>query len=78
MTMQSPARPPATVSDRRKPQQSDRSRADRAVRRRDADADAGMAGPAGADAGDADRPDGAADPGACSDKQPGRTDGGRS
>jgi len=51
--------------------------ADRPVRRRNADEDAGMAGPAGGDAGYADRPDGAADPGARSDQQPGLADGGR-
>src|SRR5712675_785189 len=52
--------------------------ADRPVRRRNADADAGMAGPARGDPGYADRPDGTADPGARSDQQPGLTDGGRS
>jgi len=52
--------------------------ADRPVRRRNADADAGMAGVAGRDAGYADRPVGAADHGARSDQQPGVTDGGRS
>lgn len=51
--------------------------ADRPIRRRNAGADAGMAGPAGGDAGYADRPDGAVDPGARSDQQPGRTDGGQ-
>lgn len=40
--------------------------------------DAGMAGRTGGDAGYADQPDGAADPGAGSDQQPGVTDGGRS
>src|SRR5208283_4878466 len=49
---------------------------DGSIRRRNAGATAGMAGPAGGDAGYADRPDGAADPGARSDKQPDRTDGG--
>jgi hypothetical protein len=52
--------------------------ADRPIRGHNADADPGMAGPAGGDAGYADRPDGAADPGARSNRQSGCTDGGRS
>src|SRR5215207_6927236 len=51
--------------------------ADRPIRRRNAGADAGMARPAAGDAGYADRPDGAADPGARPNQQPGHTDGGR-
>jgi len=50
--------------------------ADRPVGRRNADA--GMAGPAGGDAAYAYPPNGAADPGARSNQQPGVTDGGRS
>ena len=77
MTMQSPVQPPAMSTERRRTQQSDRSQQ---IDLFDgvADADAGMAGPAGGDAGYADWPDGAADPGARSDLQPGLTDGGRS
>jgi hypothetical protein len=52
--------------------------AERLIRRRNADSDAGMAGPSGGDAGYANRPDDAADPGARSDRQRGLTDGGRS
>src|SRR5262245_25106910 len=50
---------------------------ERLVRRRNVDPDAGMAGPSGGDAGYANRPDDAADPGARSDQQRGFADGGR-
>src|SRR4029077_5600762 len=74
------AKPGATASDAGRTAKASAKQvfpADRPIRRRNAGADAGMAGPAGGDAGYADRPDGAADPGACSDRHPGRTDGGR-
>ena len=61
------AKPSRTASDVARTAQASAKRpfpADRPVRRRNPDADAGMAGPAGGDAGYADRPDGAADPGA--------------
>jgi hypothetical protein len=51
--------------------------AERLVRRRNVDPDAGMAGPSGGDADYANRPDDAADPGARSDQQRGFADGGR-
>src|SRR3979411_1325838 len=78
MTMRSPVQPPAMLAERRRLQQSEPFPADRPVRRRNAAADSGMAGPAGGDAGYVDRPDGAPDPGARSDQQPGLRDGGRS
>src|SRR5215207_1962546 len=76
-----PAKPGTTASVAGRMAKASAKRAfpaDRPVRRRHADADAGMAGPAGEDAGYADWPDGTADPGARSDQQPGFTDGGRS
>jgi len=75
------AKPSTTASDVDRTTKASAKRpfpADRPVRRRNADADAGMAGPAGGDAGYADRSDGAADLGARSDQRPGVTDGGRS
>ena len=75
------AKPGTTASDAGRTAKASAKRpfpADRPVRRRNADADSGMAGPAGGDAGYVDRPDGAPDPGARSDQQPGLTDGGRS
>ncbi|WP_414463684.1 hypothetical protein [Hyphomicrobium sp. DY-1] len=75
------AKPGATASDAGRPAKASAKRslpADRPIRRRNADADTGMAGPAAGDAGYADQPDGAADPGARSDQRPGRADGGRS
>jgi hypothetical protein len=70
------AKPGTTASDAGRTAKASAKRAfpaDRPVRRRNAHADAGMAGPAGGDAGYADRPDGAPDPGARSDQQPGLT-----
>ena len=78
MTMRSPVQPPAMLAERRRLQQSERSQQIDLFDGGNAHADAGMAGPAGGDAGYADRPDGAADPGARSDQKPGLTDGGRS
>jgi hypothetical protein len=75
------AKPGATASDAGPTAKASAKRplpADRPVRRRNADADAVMAGPAGGDAGCAHRHDGAVDPRARSDRQPGLTDGGRS
>jgi hypothetical protein len=74
------AKPDTTASDAGPTAKASAKRslpADRPIRRRNADADPGMAGPAGGDAGYADRTDGAADPGARSDQRPGRRDGGR-
>src|SRR5712672_264756 len=75
------AKPGRTASDAGRTAKASAKRsfpANRPVRRRNADADASMAGPAGGDAGYADRPNGTADPGTRSDQQPGLTDGGRS
>ena len=75
------AKPGTTASDAGRTAKASAKRpfpANRPVRRRNADADASMAGPAAGDAGYADRPNGTADPGARSDQQPGLTDGGRS
>ena len=51
MTMRSPVQPPAMLAERRRLQQSDRSQQIDLFERHNADADAGMAGPAGGDAG---------------------------
>ena len=75
------AKPGTTASDAGRTAKASTKRpfpANRPLRRRNADADASMAGPAAGDAGYADRPNGTADPGARSDQQPGLTDGGRS
>src|SRR5215208_2600490 len=78
MTIRSLVHRPVTSTERPKASAKRLFPADQSVRRRHADADAGMAGAAGGDAGYTDRPAGAADPGARSDQQPGVTDGGRS
>ena len=78
MTMRSPVQPPAMPAERRRLQQSDRSKQIDLF-----DGVTPTQTPAWRDlpeehAGYADRPDGAADPGACSDQLRAVTDGGRS
>ncbi len=75
------AKPGATASDAGRTTKASAKRlfsTDRSVRRRNANADARMAGLTGRGAEYADRADGAADPGARSDQQHGLIDGGRS
>ena len=78
MTMRSPVQPPAMPAERRRLQQSDRSQQIDLFDGVMPTQTPAWRGPAGGDAGYADRPDGAADPGARSDRQSGCTDGGRS
>jgi len=78
MTMQSPAHPPVTLSNRGRLQQSDRCRQIDLF-----DGVTPMQTPAWRDLPEETRdtltgPDGTADPGARSDQQPGLTDGGLS
>ena len=78
MTMRSPVQPPAMLAERRRLQQSERSQQIDLF-----DGVTPTQTPAWRDLpeetrGYADRPDGAPDPGARSDQQPGLTDGGQS